>query len=72
MREEHETGATHISETMRRVLTSEMERSLIPKHIFVQMDICTRENKNRFVFAYLERLVARGKATEIVVSFLPI
>lgn len=56
--EEHETRAKHIVETRHRVLASEMKRSMILQHIFAQMDDCSRENNNRFVFAYVETLMA--------------
>jgi hypothetical protein len=42
-----------------------------PRTWFIQMDNCSGENKNKFVFAFLSTLVAKGYFDTIVVSFLP-
>ena len=44
----------------------------LPKTLFLQMDNCTRENKNTAVMAYLSWLVERGVFDKINVSFLPV
>lgn len=72
MTECHETGDKHIIETMHQVLTIKMELSVTPKYVFVQMDICTCENKIPFVFSYFESLVPCGIEKEIILPFLPI
>jgi hypothetical protein len=43
-----------------------------PKKLFLQLDNCGRENKNRYLLAYLDRLVAVGVFESIQVSFLPV
>lgn len=44
----------------------------LPNVLFVQLDNCTRENKNRFFMSYLQCLVHWKVFNEIVASFLPI
>jgi hypothetical protein len=44
----------------------------IPKKLFLQMDNCWRENKNRFVLAFCDRLVALGVFESVQLSFLPV
>jgi len=71
--EEYETGGNHVIETIHRVLQRKVDTdSKLRPTMFLQLDNCTRENKNRFVLAYLEMLIARNIFEEIVVSFLPI
>lgn len=57
MTEKHEAGASHIIDITHRVLISKIKRYVIPRYTFLQMDNCTPENKNGFVFAYLESTV---------------
>lgn len=40
--------------------------------IYLQLDNCSRENKNRFLMAYVESLVAWGMVEEVLVGFLPV
>ena len=70
--EEHETGANHIIECIHRFVTDKGRRDPLPKVLFVQADNCTRENKNRYMVAYLQMLVARGVFQETQLSFLPV
>ena len=44
----------------------------LPRTLFLQLDNCTRENKNTAVMAYLSWLVERGVFDKIEVSFLPV
>ena len=72
MTEEHQTGANHIVESLHRFL---MDRSLygdVPPSLYLQVDNCSRENKNRFFLAYIESLVVWKVFKEIEVSFLPV
>jgi hypothetical protein len=43
-----------------------------PPKLFLQMDNCWRENKNKFVMAYLSLLVHRKIFKEIEISFIPV
>jgi len=45
---------------------------VLPPRLFVQVDNCGRENKNRFFMAYMELLVATGVFQCIQVGFLPV
>lgn len=72
MTAEFETGANHIVEALHRTLSSKALGSKLQGKLFLQVDNCTRENKNSFLFCYLECLVAWGVYEEIFVSFLPI
>src|SRR4051812_21052559 len=44
----------------------------LPPRLYLQLDNTARENRNRFVFAYLNMLIRRGVFKEIHVSFLPV
>ena len=73
MTDEFATGANHVIEVVHRFLQGKKKaRGKLPPILFIQLDNCTRENKNRFFFSYLELLVANGVFKEIQVSFLPI
>lgn len=72
MTEEFETGANHIIEAIHRTLMNKSLKVRLPDIIYLQVDNCTRENKNRFLFAYLECFIAWGVFAEVYVSFLPI
>lgn len=70
--EEFQTGGNHVIESIHRVIQQKYESGLFPKTLYVQLDNCTRENKNRFVLAYLEMMVSKGVFEEVYASFLPI
>lgn len=72
MTENFETGANHVIETLHRFISSKMCGGTIPNELYVQVDNCTRENKNRFFFAYVESLVQWRVFMEVFVSFLPL
>ena len=72
MTSEHETGANHIIEALHRTLATKAASSKLQGVLYLQVDNCTRENKNTFLFCYLECLVAWGVFQEIFVSFLPV
>ncbi|XP_052275699.1 uncharacterized protein LOC127875011 [Dreissena polymorpha] len=44
--------------------------NFLPPNLFIQADNCWRENKNRYVFAFLELLVAEQVFHEVHMSFL--
>ncbi len=46
MTEEFEQGANHIIEALHRTLQTRSEVSDLPGTLFIQMDNCSRENKN--------------------------
>ncbi len=70
--EEFETGANHIIESLYRFILVRANKSLLPPRLFVQVDNCTRENKNRYFMSFIESLVKWGIFDEVEVGFLPI
>lgn len=72
MTEEHQTGANHIVESVHRFLNIRSARGPLPRTLFVQLDNCSRENKNHFFLSYLEFLVAVRLFDVIEVGFLPV
>lgn len=72
MTDEFETGGNHIIETIHRVLQEKHSSQPLPPVLYMQLDNCWRENKNRYVLGYLESLVRLGVFKEVHVSFLPI
>jgi len=48
------------------------ETTGLPKTLFLQLDNCSGENKNKYVFSFLSELVHNGTFDSIVVSFLPV
>lgn len=64
--EELQTGANHVIETLHRVLDKKYhEEGSLPPTMYVQLDNCSRENKNHYLLSYLESLVALGVFDEI-------
>ena len=61
-------------EVLQRVLTklSDEREGRLPGKLYLQLDNCVRENKNKAVLAYLCWLVQRRVFQEIHVSFLPV
>ena len=45
------------------------QNNFLPPNLFIQADNCWRENKNRYVFAFLELLVAEQVFHEVSVDF---
>ena len=72
MTEDHATGANHVIEVIHRFLTSKRLEGPLPPMFFVQLDNCSRENKNRFVMGYCEMLVALSVFESVEVGFLPV
>lgn len=73
MTEEHSTGANHVIEALHRTINHKyQEEGRLPPTMFIQVDNCTRENKNKYFLSYLESLVARGVFQSVQVSFLPV
>jgi len=70
MTAEFETGANHIVEALHRRLAVKAYRKPLKGTLYFQVDNYTRENKNTFLFSYLECLVAWGFFSEVQVSFL--
>lgn len=56
-------------EVLQRTLST---MPVLPKHLLLQMDNCFRENKNRYVIAYLSLLVHRGVFQTVEMNFLPV
>ena len=60
MTEEHATGANHVVEVVHRYINAKSKEGPLPCRFYVQLDNCSRENKNRYLLSYLEMLVALG------------
>ena len=72
MTDEHSTGSNHIVETVHRLISDCLLRGSLPPHFFLQLDNCVRENKNKYLMAYLDALVQWGVFESIEVGFLPV
>lgn len=73
MTDEHASGANHIVESIHRLINEiEEAEERLPPHLFLQLDNCWRENKNRYLMAYLEYLFRLSVFQSIEVGFLPI
>jgi hypothetical protein len=59
-----------LSDALAHVATSAYRDSELPKTLFLQLDNCGSDNKNRFFFGFLSSLVANGTFDTIVCSFL--
>ncbi len=70
--EEYPTGANHVIEAIHRFLSERINQSNLPRTFFIQVDNCTKENNNRFLFSYVESLLRWKLFDEIVVAFLPV
>ena len=70
---EFPTGANHVIEALHRVLDAKFhEEGKLPPTMFLQLDNCSRENKNHYLLSYLELLVGIGVFRDVQVSFLPV
>lgn len=72
MTEEHSTGANHVIEVLHRFLNVKRSEGPLPAKFYVQLDNCSRENKNKYVMAYFEMLVSVGVFESVEVGFLPV
>jgi hypothetical protein len=61
-------------DTLYRTLKREEESREhgLPDTLYLQLDNCSRENKNTYVLTYCAWLVERGVFTDVFVSFLPV
>ena len=71
MAENLESGANHVIEVLHRWLQKKAAKGKLPGTLLIQLDNCSRENKNKFFMAYIEMMVALGVFEEVRVSFLP-
>lgn len=51
--EERETDADHIVEALHRLITDVDARKLLQPTLYVQVEHCIRDNKSRYIFAYI-------------------
>jgi hypothetical protein len=68
-------GSNWTMQCLLEALSSEAQKEgheNFPRTWFIQMDNCSGDNKNKFVFSLLSTLVARGYFDTIIVSFLPV
>lgn len=50
-------AANHVAEAIHRFINAKSSRGGLPRKLYVQMDNCTRKNKNKSLFAHLECLI---------------
>jgi hypothetical protein len=75
MSDRYKSDSNVTIDVLQRVLKELEERhpgKRLPRKLYVQMDNCVRENKNKYVLGYLSWLVQRGVFEEIQLSFLPV
>ena len=72
MTQEHGTGANHVIEIIHRFLCRMRSEGPLPPKFFVQLDNCSRENKNQYVMGYFDLLVATKVFQSVEVGFLPV
>lgn len=70
MADNFESGANHIIESFHRALNG--FEGVLPRSAFIQLDNCTKENKNRYFFSFLEFLILAEVFDEVEVGFLPV
>lgn len=70
--ERDETGASYDIDAIDPFINHESKASPLPSTLYVKLDNCSRENKNWFLFAYIENLVAWSIMDEIEVAILPV
>lgn len=70
--EEYQTGANHVIETIHRFLMVRTQQGVLPSTFYIQLDNTSRENKNRYLFSYLESLVTWRLFDDVQASFLPV
>lgn len=70
---EYGTATSHVKKAINRFTNAFWILPLcFPRSFYVQMDIFTRRNKNRFMFGYLKYLVCQKVFEDVYVPFLPI
>lgn len=67
--EEYETDAKSTGKHTSN-FDSQVRTRYTPKKIYVQMDNCSTENKNKFLLGYRKFLVSRSVFKTVEVSFL--
>ena len=66
-------GTNIVIECLHHVLMDyKNTRGRIPPLLYLQLDNTSRQNKNKYMLAYLACLVAWGVVREVVLSFLPV
>lgn len=69
---DHKTGAHQTMKDIQCVLIKKQGKGLITRNVFLLSNTCYRENKNRFLFAYLESHLSWNLFDEIIVRLLPV
>jgi hypothetical protein len=64
-------GANATIEVIQRTLRHLESQGPLPEVLYLQMDNCWRENKNRYLFGYLALLVFRRIFRTVFIHFLP-
>ena len=69
--DEFENGSNKLISILYKLILSFLENfKFLPRHLNLCLDNCFKENKNRFLFAFLCSLVDRDIFTEITVNYL--
>lgn len=72
MTDDHQSGANHIIECIHRFINDRARDQPLPRRLFIQGDNCVRENKNQYLFSFLEALVLWNVFDCVEVGFLPV
>lgn len=72
VREEHETRSNHAIEVIHRLINVGTIFGHFTSILYIFLDMFTQENRNGFLFAYLQSLVYWGLFQYIKAVFLPI
>lgn len=69
MNDNHTTGANHIPEVMHGVINDKTKLGKFPNKLFVQVNNCMNEKKNKYNLVYFECLKQCGVVDEIKSGF---
>lgn len=72
MTQKQETGANHIIEAIHRFINRRRIVGQLPRKLFVQLNNCSREHKNKYLMSYFEYLISARAFDLIEVGFLPV
>lgn len=70
MTHNHSTDANHIGEVIHRVINDKTNLQKLPKKVFLPLDNCSRENKNKYLMGYFDSLGQWEVLDEIEASIL--
>ena len=66
----HDLFPKDANTTIHAILATLAQQETLPTHLFLQLDNCASENKNRALFTFLAALVASGMFQTVYVNYL--